>query len=86
MTAFISLDGQVAFLDVQIGPDMLQQFRLGHHPACIRMKMGQHVKSASADDQIRSVDPEPAQVPQKLDIGLNGIGHRKFQEWMPEQR
>ena len=45
-------DREVAFLDVEIGPDVFQKFRLGHYPACIRVEKGQHVKCAGADDLI----------------------------------
>ena len=46
------LDREVAFLDIQIGPDVFQKFRLGHNPACVRVEVGQHVKSARANDPI----------------------------------
>jgi hypothetical protein len=74
------LDTQVAFLDGQIGPDILQQFRLHHYPARMRMEKGQNVEGPRADHQIRSIDPEPAQFRQKLNIELNRINRWKSEE------
>ena len=51
------LDRKVAFLNVEIGPDVFQQFRLGHHPAGMRIKIGQYVEGSGADLPGFAVDP-----------------------------
>jgi hypothetical protein len=79
------LDGQAAFLDIQIGPDMLQLLGLGNDATGLRIKIGKYVEGPCADHLIQSVDLQPAQVRQNLDSGMNGIGHRKSKRMNTEQ-
>jgi hypothetical protein len=57
---------EVAFLDRQPAPDLLQKLGLRHHPVGMRVQMGQHVEGpraqvhgCAADEQDTAIRVEP---------------------------